>query len=67
MGLSIWHVGMLFRLFNPCLHVAGAFCYWICIKQKEQARDLHLGKGAGIPWAILSVVCVQSELHLLNY
>lgn len=44
-----------------------SFCYWICIKEKEQARDLHLGKGADVPWAILSSVLLRSELDLLHY
>lgn len=33
----------------------------------EQETDLHLGKGAHVPWAILSVQCMQSVSGILNY
>lgn len=49
-------------------HYSKAKFVCIMLLQWEKTKtDLHLGKGAHVPWAILSVPCMQSASDILNY
>lgn len=36
MGLSVWHVGKVYRVPNPCLHVAGAFAIGFVLRKRSK-------------------------------
>lgn len=49
------------------MSIEGASATGFALGELEQGTDFHLGKGAGVPWAILSVLCMQSASDILNY
>lgn len=49
------------------MFIEGAFAIGFALRKMEEGIDLHLGKGANVPWAILSVLGRQSASNILNY